>query len=343
MNQKLKSIIKIIFKALLWAILALVAIIVLLLVYFNWPAKVPDQQFGMGVTFSSRYSKDIGLDWKENYTAMLDDLEMRKIRVPVYWDLVEPEQGKYDFADVDWQLDEAGKRGAEVILVVGQKVPRWPECFIPKWAENDDQLRKAQLIKEIKKVVERYKDHPAVKYWQVENEPFLKFGICPPLDTTLLDSEISMVRYTDPSRPVIVTDSGELSLWVQAAKRADIFGTTMYRTIWKKGVGYFEYPIGPRFFQFKHWLIKTFAHQDKAIVIELQGEPWIAGWTVSRPLEEQYASMNPDQLKENVEFAKKTGFSDIYVWGVEWWYWLKKTQNDPSLWDTAKEIYRLPK
>jgi len=130
-----------------------------------------------------------------------------------------------------------------------------------------------------------------------------------------------------------------LSLWVQSAKRADVFGTTMYRTIWKKGLGYFDYPIGPRFFQFKYWMIKTFVKQEKAIVVELQGEPWIDGWTTDGALSEQFKSMNAQKLEDNVMFAKKVGFPEIYVWGVEWWYWLKTQKGHPELWDTAKSLF----
>jgi hypothetical protein len=240
---------------------------------------------------------------------------------------------------LDWQIAEAQKRNAQIILVVGQKVPRWPECFIPVWMQNDSGQKKAELLKFIYTVVERYKSEPAVKYWQVENEPFLDFGICPDLDPALLDSEIALVKNADPSRKIIVTDSGELSLWYQAASRADIFGTTMYRTIWKKGLGYFDYPIGPRFFQFKHWIIKTFAKQNQAIVIELQGEPWISGWTTDMALSEQFKSMNPEKLRDNVEFAKKVGFPEIYVWGAEWWYWLKVQKDHPELWEEAKMLF----
>lgn len=321
-------------------LLVLLGIILLFLIYFNFPVQKKDNSAKFGITFSHRYASDIQLDWKKTFEAILDDLQVRKIRIPVYWDLVEKEEGKFDFSDVDWQLEAAKKRNADVILVVGQKVPRWPECAIPEWAKQDDQKRKQALLKEIMAVVKRYKDnHPEIKYWQVENEPFLPFGICPALDVNLLDSEIALVRALDPTRPVIVTDSGELSLWIQAAKRADVFGTTMYRTIWKEGIGYFDYPIGPRFFHFKHWLIKTFAHQENAIVVELQAEPWIKGYTIEQPLSEQFKSMNSEKLVDNVEFARKVDYPEIYLWGAEWWYWLKTEKNHPELWDTAKELF----
>jgi hypothetical protein len=128
-------------------------------------------------------------------------------------------------------------------------------------------------------------------------------------------------------------------LWVSAAKRADVFGTTMYRTIWKKEIGYFSYPIGPRFFHFKHWLINVFAKQDNAIVIELQAEPWVSGWTTNVALEEQFQSMNPTQLEDNVIFARKVGFPEVYLWGVEWWYWLKVEKNHPELWEKARQLF----
>jgi hypothetical protein len=310
-----------------------------LLVYINLPAFSANENAKLGVTFSARYAKDINLDWRASFTAVLDDLGARKIRIPVYWDLVQPFSDEYNFSDLDWQLAEAGKRDAEIILVVGQKVPRWPECAIPAWIGSDDQKRKSELLRFVKSVVQRYKDEKTVKYWQVENEPFLAFGICPKFDVNLLDSEIALVRSLDPDRKIIVTDSGELSLWVRAAKRADIFGTTMYRTIWSPKVGYYDYPIGPRFFQVKHLINKVLAGQDQAIVIELQGEPWLDGWTTGAPLEKQFASMDAAKLKDNVEFAKEVGFPEIYLWGVEWWYWLKVEQNHPELWDQAKRLF----
>jgi hypothetical protein len=318
---------------------AILAIALLFLIYINLPVKAVKSSARIGVTFSSRYAQDIGLDWRKAYLAMLDDLKIKYVRIPVYWDLVEKNPGDYDFSDIDWQLDQANQRGAHVILVVGQKVPRWPECFIPKWVGDDVNVKKEKLLSFESVVINRYKDgHPEIADWQIENEPFLDFGICPNPDASLLDSEIAEVKSIDSSRPVVITDSGELSLWLQAAKRADIFGTTMYREVYSARVGHWRYPIGPNFFKAKMLLIKLFAHQNNDIVIELQGEPWLQGWTTSAPVNDQLASMNAQILTDNVEFAKKTGMKEIYVWGVEWWYWMKETQNNPTLWEAAKAI-----
>jgi len=338
----LKKIFKIIFHVFLIALAVIPVLVVIVYVLFNWPiGEGVGNKAALGVTFSNRYAEDIGLDWKEAFTATLDDLGVRKIRIPVYWDRVEKNEGTYDFSEVDWQLQEAGKRNAEIILTVGQKVPRWPECFVPEWTKDNDAKRKEKLLDFVGATIEQYKNNPAVKYWQVENEPFLTFGICPKLDVTLLDKEIALVREKDPSRKIIVTDSGELSIWYQAAKRADIFGTTMYLDVCSNKIGdCFTYPIGPNFFKIKQWVIRTFANQNNAIVIELQGEPWLQGWTIHKPIEEQLAAMDGERLKENVVFAENSGFSEIYIWGVEWWYWMKVQANHPEIWQTAQGMFK---
>jgi hypothetical protein len=336
--------VKKIFRVLGYSLSISVLVLFMLFIYINLPAKAVNDDAQIGVTFSALYAEQIGLNWKEAYLAMLDDLKIKHVRLPVYWDRVEKTEGNYDFADLDWQLQQAQSRGVKIILVVGQKVPRWPECYVPKWVGEDpsnlDQARlKEKLLKFEDTVIHRYKDgHPEINRWQIENEPFLDFGICSKVDVSLLDAELAQVRKLDSTRPIVVTDSGELSLWVAAASRADIFGTTMYREVYSQEMGHWRYPIGPNFFKIKQLVIKLFAKQDNAIVIELQGEPWVAGWTTDAPVETQLASMNGTILADNIEFAKKTGMKEIYVWGVEWWYWMKVNQNNSTLWETAKSF-----
>ena len=322
------------------------SLFVLFFIYINLPAKENSEEAKIGVTFSSLYAQQIGLDWKQAYLAMVDDLKIRYVRLPVYWDRVEKTEGEYDFADIDWQLEQARIRGVKIILVVGQKVPRWPECYVPAWVGSDpsnlDQARlREKLLTFEDVVIKRYKNnHPEIERWQVENEPFLDFGICSKVNPDLLDAEIAQVRKLDSTRPIVVTDSGELSLWVQAAKRADVFGTTMYREVYSQEMGHWRYPIGPNFFKIKQLIISLFANQKNAVIIELQGEPWVGGWTTSAPIETQLASMNPAALEDNVSFAKKTGMNEIYLWGVEWWYWMKVTQNNPTLWESARTFIK---
>ncbi|HLN18986.1 MAG TPA: hypothetical protein VK255_02330, partial [Patescibacteria group bacterium] len=64
------------------------------------------------------------------------------------------------------------------------------------------------------------------------------------------------------------------------------------------------------------------------------------GYTTECPLSEQFKSMSKEKMADNVLFARKAGFSQIYLWGVEWWYWLKTEKNHPEMWDTARELFK---
>src|SRR3989344_4461206 len=317
----------------------LIALGLLMLAFSEKPKDLATDTRTFGVTFSQIYASDMGLDWHETYIALLDDLGIKHLRIPAYWTKIEANENTFDFADLDWQIMEAEKRDVDVVMVVGYKVPRWPECHIPDWAESKPRAEFEQaVLREIETVVMRYRDNPAISRWQVENEPFLKFGVCPPFDAALLDEEIALVRSLD-NRPIIVTDSGELSTWIQASKRADIFGTTMYRTIWSNYVGQFTYPLPPEFFHFKANIARAFGDVKKIIVIELQAEPWGPGLAHALAPEVEAQSFSPDKFHATMEYVKTVGFPEAYLWGGEWWYF-KKTKGDDRFWDIAKEIYR---
>jgi hypothetical protein len=304
--------------------------------YFLIQSVSPREPKVFGVTFSKFFSEKFGIDWKKNYLAIFEDLELRDVRIPVYWSEIEPEKGEWNFDDIDWQVNMAQNYDAKVILAIGRKLPRWPECFEPEWAKNLSEGEKQNFILEmLRQVVERYKDSPAVWAWQVENEPFLPFGECPMADKEFLDEEIAIVKNIS-NKPVIVTDSGEFGLWFGAAKRADIFGSTLYRYVHTNFFGYITYPFPAWFFRLKQGLLKLFIGEKPVIVTELQAEPWMTKMLYETFIEEQFQHFNPERFKEVLQYIKGTGFDTFYFWGVEWWYWLKE-QGQPEMWDIAKE------
>lgn len=292
-----------------------------------------------GVAFSRRFAQDMGLDWRESYIAMLDDLGVKYIRLPIYWEDIEPKEREFNFGDYDWMINEAEKREVKLILAIGRKTPRWPECHVPGWAgslaEADQQQK---VLNMLPKIIERYKNSPSLYLWQVENEFFLDFGICPKKDKNFLDREIALVGKLDPAHKILTTDSGELSIWVRAAKRGDVFGTTMYRTLWHKYTGYLTYPLGPRFFWFKANIVRLFFPGKPIIVSELQAEPWGTKSIVDMTIDEQFITLSPQHFDENIEYARKVGFSEIYLWGAEWWYWMKTKKDHPEFWEKAKRL-----
>jgi hypothetical protein len=193
------------------------------------------------------------------------------------------------------------------------------------------------LLNSLRQVVNRYKDNPAVEYWQVENEPFLNtFGICPKLDEDFFEKEVDLVKELD-GRKVLISASGELSSWKREAELGDVFGTTIYRVVWNQFLGYVRYPIPSWVYRFKAFLVGI--KPENRFIIELQAEPWSAHGGLNYLSEnDSMKSMNLDQLKANAQFAINTGFARSYFWGVEWWYW-KKINGDSSFWDLGRQMF----
>jgi len=302
----------------------------------------PAEKIAWGVNFSQKHSRDLGLDWQENYLALIDDLGTKNIKLATYWDLIETKEGQYNFQDLDWQIKTAEEKGTKLLLVIGMKTPRWPECHIPQWAKNlTKKEQQEKILKMLENTVLRYKDSEAIWAWQVENEPFFPFGECLWVDKNFLKKEIELVKSLDfQNRPILISDSGEGSLWITAARLGDIVGTTMYRKAWFRQFKiYITYPFPPTFYWRKAQMIKKFFGKE-VICVELQAEPWGPALLYDSPLAEQEKTMNLEQFQKNIEFAKKTGLKEFYLWGGEWWFWLKEKQGKPEIWQEAKKLFQ---
>ena len=328
-------------RILKYFLFGILAFLLLIFCYLFIGTPPQAKEISWGVNFSQKHAQNLGLDWKETYSALLDDLKVKNIKLITHWDLIELNEGKYYFEDLDWQIKKAEEKDARLLLVIGMKTGRWPECHIPEWAKNlNKEEQQKEILEMIEEVVLRYRERVSVWAWQVENEPFFPFGECPWVDKNFLKKEIDLVKSLDSqSRPIVISDSGEGSLWVNAAKFGDIVGTTLYKKVWFRQLGnYIYYPFPPIFYWRKAQLIEKI-FDKKVIVVELQAEPWGPKLLYESPLEEQEKTMNLERFKANIEFAKKTGLDEFYLWGGEWWYWLKEKQNNPEIWNEAKKLF----
>ncbi len=293
-----------------------------------------------GVSYSPGYAQYLGLNYQETYKKIIGELGFKYVRLMAQWDEIEKEKGKYDFSQLDWLMNESEKHNIKVTLAVGRKTPRWPECHLPDWAKQKDyQDYRVDLLKYIEAVVKRYKNYPSLEIWQVENEPFLSFGLCKPVSPIDLTEEINLVtKFDGGAHKIIITDSGELSTWRKTALAGDLFGTTLYRTVWSKWFGYFNYDWVPAiFYQAKLQLVGR--NKNQSFVIELQGEPWLPDKSVhDTPLSEQAKSLDIKRLKNNVAYSQKFGLPRSYLWGVEWWYWVQNNDNDGSFLEYVKSL-----
>jgi hypothetical protein len=337
------------------------------LILFSLSLRLKPQHPVYGVSFSKFHSDELKLDWKKVYLALLNDLKVRNLRLSAHWPNTEPAEGKFNFSELDFQMQEAQKRGASVILAVGRRLPGWPECHDPQWIQNlkpskessrssppgqakfKDQkefleFRNKKLLEYIEAVVNRYKGFDNLKYWQVENEPYFNAfasSACGTFDENFLKKEISLVRQLDPGRPILLTDSGEWGTWYKAYKNGNAFGTTMYLYVYFKQWGIskpIKYPLVPAFYRIKRNIIEAMFGKKPSLVIELSAEPWLLKPIVDTPVEVQLERMGIDKFREMIDFGRKTGFDTFYLWGAEWWYWMKTQQNHPEFWEEAKTL-----
>ena len=323
-------------------LLIFLIIILIILGYFFLGSAPKQEKIDWGMNFSQKHTENLGLDWKETYLAFFDDLGVKNIKIAVHWDFIEGSEGEYYFSDLDWQLAEAEKRGGKILLAIGMKTPRWPECHIPDWAKKlSKEEQQERILKMIENIVSRYRASKTIWAWQVENEPFFSFGDCPWTDIEFLKEEISLVKSLDiQKRPVIISDSGEGSFWLDAAKVGDIVGTTLHRKVWFNEFNFYvHYPLRPVFYWRKAQIVGYF-YGKEVICGELQVEPWCPKLIYDCSLEEQAKTMNLEQFKKNIQFAKETGLKEFYLWGGEWIYWMKEKQGKPEIWEEAKKLFQ---
>jgi hypothetical protein len=328
-------------------ILAAVALLVLSCSYgvAQWYIHKHDNEpLVIGTTFVPDYADSFGLDQHETLNAIFSDLKVRHIRLVSYWKDIETSPGVYDFSKLDWQFDMANKYGAKISLAMGMRQPRWPECHEPSWINVDPNHKEQwqpQLNAYMKAVIDHYKNNPALDSYQLENEFFMKvFGNCKDFNRYRLIAEFNMIKKQDPNHPVLISRSNN---WVGipiGAPTPDKFSISVYKRVWDSTIThrYFEYPQPA-------WTYATLAGAEEIVsgrdmvIHELQAEPWPPkGQEIYNiPVGEQFKSMNPERLRDRIEFGEATGMRSLDLWGAEWWYWLKVKSGDPSVWNVVKD------
>lgn len=297
----------------------------------------------LGVSFIPAYAESLGLNAEDTLNALIDQAGVRHFRLVSYWDEIEPQSGQYDFSSLDWQFQQINKVHGTVMLSVGLRQPRWPECHVPSWAANEpENVWEPQLEQFMTAVVNHYKDNPALQSYQVENEYFLTaFGTCTNFDRNRLISEYNLVKKLDPKHPAIVTRSNNAIGTPIGQPRPDEFGISIYKRIWSPPIGrYFEYPIPAWYYAFLAGVQKIFTGKDM-IVHELQAEAWTPdGKSIPETsLTEQAKSMDAPRLQSRFRYGEATGMKTIYLWGAEYWYYRLVVLHDPSLWNVAKQNF----
>jgi hypothetical protein len=309
----------------------------------------------LGATFSARRAAEAGLEPVSALTELLS-MGLRPIRLAAYWDEIAAE----GFGSLDRQLELAERAGAPVSLAIGMKASGWPEFHLPdavrpSLGRGADVARaglREAVLEFLGETVARYREHPAVRWWQVENEPLNRSG--PEawwIGRSLLEAELACVQAAD-QRPVVVTTfshfdrrtdvaaghrrlnlgallgrgSGAEGEALSVLRPGDVLGLDVYRRIGKPdGTVATAAPDWIRFAS--RWERRAHLLGMEAWVTEAQAEPWEgdAGhhWTDPR-------SVTPDDAPDLVRRLVDAEFRTILLWGSE--YWLAQEQRGDPRW-----------
>ncbi len=311
--------------------------------FTGWPQKSTKSH---GVTWSTPYAYSLGLNPIAGLVAVLDELGVRNFRIPAYWTDVERQQGVYDFHFVQEPLDEISKRNGTVVLAVGARLPRWPECWVPDWAKSLDlQAREQAQLSYVRSVYEHFKNNPTIIAWQVENEPmFNSYVKCPGLTNAIVLEEMRMLRAEeakrgDRARPIVTTDSGELSAWLDYASEIDGLGVSVYRVVTNPTFGVTHWILPPWFYTRKAWLTNLYRDHGMTFVSEFQMEPWSDKPLIEATQADFDKTLSIKQMQSNFEYAQEMDMPIVYFWGAEWWYWMKEKRGQSQYWEEAKNFF----
>lgn len=322
--------------------------------FLQWTVREPgpSSELRIGATFIKINAEHIGLDWQAAYQEIIDDIGIRHIRIPIFWDQLEREPGQFDWTDLDWQMQQAEKSDAKVMLAVGHRVPRYPECYAPDWTEDLSEADfKRSLFSMTETVVQHFKDSPALDAWQVENEPLAKIlgtiwggEHCREISQWVKE-EVQLVKRLDGDKPTIVTYA--FTPWLASQLKetmqfgSDVVAITLFNKVFFRSPifnGYVEMfklgPLAPLRLAYQRALIKR--NQQDFWVAEMQAEPWgpKGPYDFDNP-DDADLSMNPERLRQTWDYAARSGASRIYLWGAEWWL-AERNKGKPMMLEAVK-------
>jgi len=186
----------------------------------TWPKDAPPAPL-VGFSYSPGMMSPASADAAHELADLLEATEPDLVRLPVYWELVQPTPDSLDFLSVDELLDVVdahntfADRPTRVVLTLGARNFLYPELHMPAWAGPREQpnLNEVQSSASYRtyfdESVLRYRSSPLLYAWQVENEP-LDYVVnevtgADEITTEQLAWEVAEVHQLDPAHKVGVT------------------------------------------------------------------------------------------------------------------------------------------
>jgi len=323
----------------------------------------------LGFSFRPRQIEAFGLDARATLEALLiHDFDV--VRLPAYWNQIEPSVGKFDTKELDWQLEAIERARKRVIISVGAiKNFGYPEFFVPRH-QLERSLTEGSLVRSsthaallvaamrfIQRVVERYRDRPSIVAWQLEHEAVDPLGVEHSwrLAVDFVQHELAALREADPSRPVMMngflptSSVVRLSQWWRtrdqgdslavATQLADIVGIDFYPRHALLALGartlYLDGGRLPWQRAVTRALVDDVRRRGKRLMVaEGQAEPWEAVTLPPNPERGAMFSCRPGDAIRNYNTAMAWSGHDAPLYAYLFWgadYWiLRDRSGDPS-------------
>lgn len=195
----------------------------------TWPHPQPAAPLA-GFSFSPDTSVYAGRDPTQDLSVLLAATQPDLVRLPVYWEEVEPTPDKLEFDSVDPLMAVVAKhnmtaqRPTRVVLTIGARNFLFPELHEPDWAGPRLQpfLDQAQAGDAYRMYfdtsITRYRSSPLLYAWQVENEPLdwvgNDFTGADQITASQLAWEVGEVHRLDPAHKAVVTTYNGMNVYV---------------------------------------------------------------------------------------------------------------------------------
>ena len=77
------------------------------------------------------------IDYLRPYWQHLKDMNLNTVLVPVYWELMEPEENRFQFSLIDNIISDAGKNNLKIVFLWFGTWKNSMSCYAPMWMKKD--------------------------------------------------------------------------------------------------------------------------------------------------------------------------------------------------------------
>jgi len=324
----------------------------------SWPTDRPVPPL-VGFSFSPLASRWAGRDPQQDLATLLDATNPDLVRLPVYWDDVQPAPDLLDFSSVDELLavvvrhNETAPRMTRVVLTVGARNFLYPELHMPAWASprqqpNLDAVQSGTAYRSyFTTSITRYRDSPLLYAWQVENEA-LDYVINDwtgddRISPAQLAWEMSAVHRLDPRHKAVTTTYNGLNtsidlleLWAPklvyhmgavghpdpTLQVGDALGLDLYvdgPSVPLRAVASVSLRSRWKEQTVAFWAAQAHAEGKDMWLAEMQAQPW----------DDAPGAFSPADLVESAADYRQVPLQVVLLWGAETWL------SDPAWLDAA--------